>query len=383
MNTTKNHSQNMSIENLPNSEPSLQGNVVVGSSSPRGKEEKPILTIIIPTYNMEKYLRHCLDSLIVPNMDKVEVLVINDGSKDSSSVIGHEYQDKYPQTFRVIDKENGNYGSCVNRGLKEAKGKYVKVLDADDSFNKDVFRSFIEYLCKIDVDLVLTDFCIVDEQDNITEKYVYSIRNSSIPVKESFDFVSFINKPEINFHGQMHGITYRTEMIVNMNYYQTEGVSYTDQEWVFKPMTQVKTCEYIDIQLYRYLVGRSGQTMKNVGKSIKQLIIVVFSMADFFMSHNENNAYRKYMVHQLEGQIDYIYRIGLLDRGFELSVLRDFDKKLASYQFLYQLVDKEGIIFGRPYFLQYIKYWRKHQWKDLPFLFVLANKLKLTLKKLH
>lgn len=87
-----------------------------------------ILTIIIPTYNMEKYLRRCLDSLIIDEegMKQLEVLVINDGSKDSSSQIAHEYQDKYPDTYRVIDKENGNYGSCINIGLKEAKGKYVK-----------------------------------------------------------------------------------------------------------------------------------------------------------------------------------------------------------------------------------------------------------------
>lgn len=86
---------------------------------------------------MEKYLRRCLDSLIIDEdgMKQLEVLVINDGSKDSSSQIAHEYQDKYPDTFRVIDKENGNYGSCINRGLKEATGKYVKVLDADDWFD--------------------------------------------------------------------------------------------------------------------------------------------------------------------------------------------------------------------------------------------------------
>ena len=87
-----------------------------------------ILTIIIPTYNMEKYLRRCLDSLIIDEegMKQLEVLVFNDGSKDSSSQIAHEYQDKYPDTYRVIDKNNGNYGSCINIGLKEAKGKYVK-----------------------------------------------------------------------------------------------------------------------------------------------------------------------------------------------------------------------------------------------------------------
>ena len=93
---------------------------------------------------MEPYLRHCLDSLIIDKgMDELEVFVINDGSKDRSSKIAREYQDKYPNTFYVIDKVNGNYGSCINRGLKEATGKYIKVLDADDCFNaralQDVF----------------------------------------------------------------------------------------------------------------------------------------------------------------------------------------------------------------------------------------------------
>ena len=94
-----------------------------------------LLTIIIPTYNMEKYLDKCLSSLIVDDkelMTQLEVLVVIDGAKDRSSEIAHTYQDKYPDTYVVIDKENGNYGSCINRGLKEASGKYVKVLDADD-----------------------------------------------------------------------------------------------------------------------------------------------------------------------------------------------------------------------------------------------------------
>ena len=89
-----------------------------------------ILTVIIPTYIMEDYLRYCLDSLLIKeNFKQLEVLIINDGSKDSSSAIGHEYEQLYPEVFRVIDKENGNYGSCINRGLKEAKGKYVKILE--------------------------------------------------------------------------------------------------------------------------------------------------------------------------------------------------------------------------------------------------------------
>ena len=93
-----------------------------------------ILTVIVPAYNMEQYLAYCLDSLCISqHQNDIEVLVINDGSKDATSIIAHDYERKLPQVFKVIDKENGNYGSCVNRGLAEACGKYIKVLDADDS----------------------------------------------------------------------------------------------------------------------------------------------------------------------------------------------------------------------------------------------------------
>lgn len=335
-----------------------------------------ILTIIIPTYNMEKYLRHCLDSLIVPNMDKAEVLVINDGSKDSSSAIGHEYQDKYPQAFRVVDKENGNYGSCVNRGIKEAKGKYVKVLDADDSFNKDAFRVFIDDLCNIDSDLVLTDFITVDEDDNMTSKSIYSEAYQNIQKNISFDFVNFINQPNYTFYGQMHGFTYRTQLLKDMHYHQTEGISYTDQEWVFKPVSGVKTCYYIPVVLYRYLVGRSGQTMLNVGKSINQLITVIFSLVNYYITDGIKTKTANYLRSQLENQIDQIYRRGLLDKAFPIDILKEFDKKLSQYPLVYHCVDNTGVIHSFSNFLKYIKYWRKHQEKGLPYFYLLINKLK-------
>ena len=93
-----------------------------------------ILSVIIPSYNMEDYLQKCLDSLILNDkkqMEMLDVLVINDGSTDATSSIAHRYQARYPGIFRVIDKGNGHYGSCVNRGLSEARGKYVKILDAE------------------------------------------------------------------------------------------------------------------------------------------------------------------------------------------------------------------------------------------------------------
>lgn len=127
-----------------------------------------ILTIVIPTYNMEKYLDKCLTSLVIEDrelMKQLEILVVIDGSKDRSSEIAHTYQVRYPQTFIVIDKENGNYGSCINRGLKEAAGKYIKVLDADDCYNSKSLQQHLELLRIVDVDLILTSYVIVNEKD--------------------------------------------------------------------------------------------------------------------------------------------------------------------------------------------------------------------------
>ena len=85
---------------------------------------KKILTIVVPVYNTEKYLSKCLDSLVIKDIDSIEVLIIIDGSPDNSIEIAKQYHDKYPKTFTVIDKENGGHGSCCNIGLKVAKGKY-------------------------------------------------------------------------------------------------------------------------------------------------------------------------------------------------------------------------------------------------------------------
>jgi len=115
-----------------------------------------VLSVIVPTYNVEAYIGKCLDSLIV-NREDLEVLVIIDGSKDKSCEIAKTYQDKYPSIFKIIEKENGHYGSCVNVGLSLAQGKYVKILDADDFFNKDNFSSYLDFAADSDADLLLSD----------------------------------------------------------------------------------------------------------------------------------------------------------------------------------------------------------------------------------
>ena len=320
-----------------------------------------LLTIVIPTYNMEAYLNRCLDSLLISDeqMQLLEVLVINDGSKDKSSAIAHEYEAKYPNTFRVIDKENGNYGSCVNRGLKEATGQYIKVLDADDWFDTAEFGNYLTKLQSVDVDMVLTPYSIVNE-NGIKQKEM----EFDINIEQIFSFQSYTN-PAVYF--AMHALTYRTELLKRIKYTQTEGISYTDTEWVFYPQHAVDTCIYLNYNLYQYVIGREGQTMdpKVVARSVGQYDKLVRSMIAFADNLSEE-AKQLYTYQRLTAQIKHlalgIYNTCLVKQEkdtFNHTLLKSFDDML--YHVRPEIWDAaDGLTFKKYIPLHYVKYWRKH-----------------------
>lgn len=288
-----------------------------------------ILTVVIPTYNMERYLRYCLDSLCVSRGgDALEVLVINDGSKDSSSAIAHEYERKYPGMFRVIDKENGNYGSCVNRGLAEAKGKYIKILDADDSFDTENFERFIDFLCNTDADLVVSDFAIVDEERTVKKTVNYCLGNGSLFCMEDICTLDYFSDM------QMHAVTYRLNILLNMGYKQTEGISYTDQQWIFSPMARVKTVAFFSNQpVYMYLVGRTGQTIdpdvkiKRISERAKNVLGMAIQYEKY--SQEVTAKVKTYLDARIRPNVQDIYVTCFSNRSkVDPDILRWFDEEL-------------------------------------------------------
>ena len=323
-----------------------------------------LLSIIVPTYNMEKYLHKCLRSLIVSdiNMESLEVLVVNDGSKDASSRIAHEYETKYPQTFKVIDKKNGNYGSCINRGLKEITGKYVKVLDADDYFVTDVLDKFIDYLQDKDVDMVLNDFVIVDENNTITETY-----NFDLPTKNSFT-IKDIPKEMIRWLWH-HGKTYKTKILYDINYHQTEGISYTDEEWVVIPMVKVECVSYFPYILYNYLLGREGQTY-NI-ETLKSAFGQKKAMSKYLLSYYANNEHcctsysKSFMVEKIKDILLGIYDFYLVKEysyeGNEL--MKKFDQFIKDQSlYMYNIIEQTKNRFGGK---TYIGAWRASGYNNI------------------
>lgn len=219
-----------------------------------------ILSIIVPTYNMEKYLSYCMDSFFIhKNLSKLEVLIVNDGSTDRSLDIAKEYASRAGDVFKIIDKGNGNYGSCINAALPVATAKYVKVVDADDSVNTENLDDFVSFLSENDVDLALSDFVLVDENRIETKKISYDFGKSLIPMEQICATERFKDM-------EMHAVTYRRELLLKSGYVQTEGISYTDQQWIFAPMSTIKTVGIFNRPVYKYLVGRAGQTVDPVVK---------------------------------------------------------------------------------------------------------------------
>lgn len=308
---------------------------------------------------MEAFLPRCLDSLIIPeNFEKLEIWIVNDGSKDRSSEIGHEYEAKYPDVFKVIDKPNGNYGSCINAALPKCTGKYVKVLDADDWFDTHNLNQFIKDLSVYDVDLVITDTTNVDIVRNINTSQRININshNRVVDFKEAVQYPDFL---EI----QMHFITYRRTVFNEIDYHQTEGISYTDQEWIFSPMSRVKQIVALPYVIYNYLIGREGQTMDGniFRKSISHQIKSQESRFNSFEKYkNTSNEHKIYLVAKISNSISFIYS-HYLNPSSDLNIddLIKYDSMLRRLSpELYQLSDDFPIIAGWNF--RFIHKWRNN-----------------------
>lgn len=237
---------------------------------------------------MEAFLPSCLDS-VLSNSDaasELDVIVVNDGSRDQTLAIARRYEATFPDCIRVVDKPNGNYGSAINAGLSVAQARYVRILDADDTFDPVQLGEFVKALHHVCADMVITDYieCTAKSERrisyNIYSKRVYE-RGVEYPVEKIFrdGYIRFF---------MMHSITYRLDLIRRMGYRQTEGISYTDQEWVFYPLFHVGTVCFLDgICVYRYNLAREGQTMSASVqiRSLGQLRLVAQNMAEYFVEH--------------------------------------------------------------------------------------------------
>ncbi|WP_062379975.1 glycosyltransferase family 2 protein [Demequina pelophila] len=219
------------------------------------------LTIVVPSYNSADFMDRCIDSLLIGG-DDVEILIVNDGSRDATGEIADAYAARYPGRVRAIHKANGGHGSTINVGLAEARGRYFKVVDSDDWVDQDAYLDVIATLKRLDgedarIDMMLTNF--VYEKEGREKKRAVRFRKQ-LPQGRVFgwDEVGRLRKTQYLI---MHTIVYRTDLLRQVGLRLPEHTFYVDNIFAFMPLPAVERIYYLDVDLYRYFIGREGQSV--------------------------------------------------------------------------------------------------------------------------
>ena len=239
------------------------------------------ISFAIPCYNSQDYMERAIES-ILPGGDEVEILIVNDGSSDRTSEIAHEYMEKYPGVVRVIDKENGGHGDAVNEGLGAARGKYFKVVDSDDWVDEEALCRILTLLRNLDdegeqIDMLISNF--VYEKVGASHKKCVHYRNA-LPQDEIFRWDD-MGHFRMDQYILMHSVIYRTDLLKLIQLRLPKHTFYVDNIYVYYPLPHVRKIYYLDVDFYRYFIGRDDQSVneKNMIARADQQIFVKIGRA--------------------------------------------------------------------------------------------------------
>ena len=260
------------------------------------------ISFAIPCYNSQEYMANAIES-ILPGGEDVEIIIVNDGSKDRTSEIAHEYMEKYPSIIRVVDKENGGHGDAVNSGLSHAQGKYFKVVDSDDWVDRESLEKILALLHNLEEEQTTIDMLIsnyVYEKVGATHKKVIHYRNV-LPQDQVFKWDD-IGHFRLDQYILMHSVIYRTDMLKLSQIHLPKHTFYVDNIYVYYPLPYVRKIYYLDVDFYRYYIGREDQSVneKIMIKRLDQQIFVTKTMIDMYQLKDVNSKkLRQYMINYL------------------------------------------------------------------------------------
>ncbi|MFF2889163.1 glycosyltransferase family 2 protein [Paenibacillus sp. NPDC057967] len=262
-----------------------------------------LLSVIIPCYNSQDYMRYCIESLLSGG-ERVEILIVNDGSTDQTAQIADEYARQYPTIIKAIHQENGGHGGAIHTGIRHASGIYFKVVDSDDWVDPRAYLKILDTLADFHaatecVDMIITNF--VYEKEGAKYKKVMKYENV-LPVGKVFTWedVGTFRKAQYIL---MHSVIYRTQILKDCGLELPKHTFYVDNLFVYQPLGHVKKMYYMNVDFYRYLIGREGQSVQEniMIRRIDQQIKVNKLMIETMKTGNiQSPKLRAYMLHHLE-----------------------------------------------------------------------------------
>lgn len=264
-----------------------------------------LLSIAVPCYNSSAYMRKCIDSLLKGG-DEVEILIVNDGSfKDNTAEIADEYEKNYPGICKAIHKENGGHGDAVSQGLANATGKFFKVVDSDDWVDETSYYKILSTLrffaneSETELDMLVSNF--VYEKEGAEHKKVMNYRRV-IPTNQLItwdDVGRFLPGQYI----LMHSVIYRVGLLKECGLELPKHTFYVDNIFVYQPLPYVRTLYYLDVNFYRYFIGRDDQSVNEtvmIGRIDQQLKVTRLMLSFYDPYKIENRRLRRYMILYLE-----------------------------------------------------------------------------------
>lgn len=250
-----------------------------------------LLTVAIPCYNSQDYMEKSIRSALTGG-DRVEIIIIDDGSVDKTLEIANKYQEKFPNIIKVIHQENGGHGEAVNTGIKNATGLYFKVLDSDDCLGKRALQQVLDLLEDMvskdaGLDMLISNF-MYDKQ-GVKHKKIMRYK-SAMPMNRIFGWDEL--KFGMTQYLLMHSVIYRTKVLRDCGIVLPKHTFYVDNIYVFQPLPYVKNIYYLDVCLYKYFIGRDDQSVHEsvMIKRLDQQYRVTKLMLEIYNSSPIDNA---------------------------------------------------------------------------------------------
>ena len=278
-----------------------------------------LITFTVPCYNSETYMRNCVESLL-PGGEDIEIIIVDDGSTDGTAAIADEYASKYPTIIKAVHQENGGHGEAVNTGLANATGLFFKVVDSDDWVNDEAYKKVLSVLDEAargprTLDMLVCNY--VYEKQGAKRKRVMRYGHA-LPENQYFTWDD-VKKMGPSHMLIMHALIYRTQLLRECGLVLPKHTFYVDNLVAFVPFPYVKNMYYLDVNFYRYFIGREDQSVhedvmiRRIDQQIKVNKLMVDCMA---AQKNLHKNQRKYMLNSL-GMITTVSSILLLRSGTE------------------------------------------------------------------